>query len=289
MKILYYSGCLSQSKTTGLTLPMQAIANSLGIEIIEIPSICCGAFFTKNIIDMYGPVRVFLNARKLGNEVMTTCALCYNVLKQTNSLIRSDPKRRSEISSFFGEDYDGGVKVYHFLEILRDKIGFDKLSDIIKVDLKGLKVAPYYGCLLLRPYEEIRLDNPENPSIFEDFLASIGCEPVDFPYKTECCGSYLGAISLDSVIEHSHAIIRSALTSGAEVIAVACPLCHFNLDQMQERIMQKYEDISNIPILYFTQLLAIALNVEEKLLGLEQHSVNPRPWLRKIARIQHGV
>lgn len=284
MKLLYYSGCLSQSKTTGLTLPMQAIASSLGLELIEIPSICCGAFFTKNTIDMYGPVRVFLNTRKLGNEVMTTCALCYNVLKQTNSLMRSDSKRRSEISSFFDEDYDGGVKVYHFFEILRDKIGFDKLGDIVKVNLKGLRVAPYYGCLLLRPYEEIRLDNPENPTIFEDFLASIGCEPVDFPYKTECCGSYLGAVSLDSVIEHSRAIIRSALTSGAEAIAVACPLCHFNLDQMQERIIQKYRDINSMPILYFTQLLAIALNIEDNLLGLEQHYVDPRPRLRKIMR-----
>ncbi|MEM2320971.1 MAG: CoB--CoM heterodisulfide reductase iron-sulfur subunit B family protein [Candidatus Bathyarchaeia archaeon] len=283
MRLLYYSGCLNQSKTTGLTLPIKAIANSLGIELIEIPSICCGAFFTKNTIDMYGPVRVFLNARKLGSEIMTTCALCYNVLKQTNSLMKSDSTKRSEISSFLGEDYDGGVKVYHFLEILRDKIGFDKLSNIVKVDLKGLKVAPYYGCLLLRPYEEIRLDSPENPTIFEDFLTSISCEPVDFPYKTECCGSYLGALSLDSVIEHSHAIIRSALTSGAEAIVVACPLCHFNLDQMQERVMQKYEDIKSMPIFYFTQLLAIALNIEDKLLGLEQHYVDPRPWLRRIA------
>ncbi|MEM1586885.1 MAG: CoB--CoM heterodisulfide reductase iron-sulfur subunit B family protein [Candidatus Bathyarchaeia archaeon] len=281
MKILYYGGCLSYSKTTGLTLPMRAIASFLGLEFIEIPSICCGAFFTKNTVDMYGPVRVLLNAQKLGDEVMTTCALCYNVLKQTNSVMSSDSKKRSEISVFFGENYDGRVKVYHFLEILRDKIGFDKISDLVKVNLRGLKVAPYYGCLLLRPYEEIRLDNPENPTIFENFLASIGCEPVDFPYKTECCGSYLGAISLDSVIEHSYAIIRSALSRGAEAIAVACPLCHFNLDQMQEKIMQKYGDISDTPILYFTQLLALALNVEERLLGFEQHYVDPRPWLKK--------
>lgn len=284
MKFLYYSGCLPHSKTTGLTLPMQAIAKALQLELIEIPSICCGAFFTKNITDMYGSVRVLLNARKIGDELITTCALCYNVLKQTNSIIKSDPKKRSDLSLFFGEEYDGGVKVYHFLEILRDKIGFDRLSDLIKVNLKGLKVAPYYGCLLLRPYQEIRLDNPENPAIFEDFLASIGCEPIDFSYKIECCGSYLGAVSLDAVIEHSYAIIRSALTSGAEAIAVACPLCHFNLDQMQEKIIQKYRDIPGTPIFYFTQLLAIALNVEDKLLGFEQHHIDPRPLLRRTVK-----
>lgn len=278
MNVLYYSGCLPHSKTTGLTLPMQAIAKALGIELIEIPSTCCGAFFTKNIVDMYGPVRVFLNAQKIGNEIMTTCALCYNVLKQTNSVVKSDPKRRSEISAFFGEEYNGGIKVYHFLEFLRDKIGFDRLSDYVKVSLSGLRVAPYYGCLLLRPYEEIKLDNPENPTIFEDFLASIGCEPVDFPYKTECCGSYLAAVSLDAVIEHSYAIIRSALTSSAEAIVTACPLCHFNLDQMQGRIRQKYKDMGDTPILYFTQLLAISLGIMDAL-GFEQHYVDPRPWL----------
>lgn len=280
MRVLYYSGCLAHSKTTGLTSPMQNIAKALGIEIIEIPSTCCGAFFTKNVIDMYGPVRVFLNARKLGDELMTTCALCYNVLKQTNSLLKSDSKRRSEISAFFGEDYGGEIKVYHFLELLRDKIGFDRLSDYVRIDLHGLKVAPYYGCLLLRPYEEIRLDNPENPTIFEDFLTSIGCEPVDFPYKTECCGSYLGAIYIDAVVEHSYAIIRSALMSGAEAIVTACPLCHFNLDQMQGKIREKYRDLSDTPILYFTQLLALSLGVRDTL-GFEQHYVDPRPWLTK--------
>lgn len=280
MKVLYYPGCLPHSRTTGLTLPMQSIARALRIELIEIPSICCGAFFTKNVVDMYGPVRVFLNARKNGDEIMTTCALCYNVLKQSNSVIKADSKKRSEISAYFGEDYNGGIKVYHFLEFLRDKIGFNKLSDYIKMSLKGLKVAPYYGCLLLRPYEEIRLDNPENPTIFEDFLASIGCEPVDFSYKTECCGSYLAAVSLDAIIEHSYAIIRSALINGAEAIAVACPLCHFNLDQMQGRVRQKYKDISEMPILYFTQLLAITLGIKDSL-GFEQHYVNPRPWLIK--------
>ncbi|MBS7641326.1 MAG: CoB--CoM heterodisulfide reductase iron-sulfur subunit B family protein [Candidatus Bathyarchaeia archaeon] len=280
MKILYYSGCLPHSKTTGLTLPMPLIARALGIELVEIPNTCCGAFFTRNVIDMYGPVRVLLNARKIGSEVVTTCALCYNVLKQTNSTVKADAKKRSEISAFLNEDYSGEVKVYHFLEFIRDKIGFDKLSDLVKVNFRGLRIAPYYGCLLLRPYEEIRLDNPENPTIFEDFLASLGCEPIDFPYKIECCGSYLGAVSLDAVIEHSYAIIRSALKSGAEAIATACPLCHFNLDQMQGRIKERYRDVSDTPILYFTQLLAISLDIKEAL-GFEQHYIDPRPWLMK--------
>lgn len=281
MKVPYYPGCLPYSRTIGLNLPMKAIANALEMELIEIPGICCGAFFTTNPADMYGPVRTLLDAKKAGDELMTTCALCYNVLKQTNSTMKRDSKKREQVNTFMGENYNGEVKVIHFLEFLRDKIGFDRLNGYVKVSLQGLKVAPYYGCLLLRPYEEIKLDDPEHPNIFEDFLMSIDCEPVDFPYKTECCGSYLAAVSFDAVIEHSYSIINSALTSGAEAIAVACPLCHFNIDQMQEKVRLKYEELKEVPIFYFTQLLAIALGIKEAPLGFEQHYVNPYPWLIK--------
>lgn len=281
MRVLYYPGCLPYSRTIGLNLPMKAIANALGMELLEIPGICCGAFFTTNPADMYGAVRTLLEAKKVGNELMTTCALCYNVLKQTNSAIKKDPKKREQVNAFLGEEYDGEVKVIHFLEFLRDKIGFDRLNGYVKVSLEGLKVAPYYGCLLLRPYEEIKLDDPDHPTIFEDFLMSIGCDPIDFPYKTECCGSYLAAVSFDAVIEHSYSVIHSALTSGAEAVAVVCPLCHFNLDQMQEKVRLKYGKLGEVPIFYATQLLAIALGIKDAPLGFEQHFVNPHSWLMK--------
>lgn len=280
MKIPYYPGCLPYSRTIGLNLPMKAIAKALKLELVEVPGVCCGAFFTTNPADMYGAVRTLLDAKRVGNELMTTCALCYNVLTQTNLTLKRDSKKREQITAFLGEEYNGEVKVLHFLEFLRDRIGFDKLNDYVRVSLNGLKIAPYYGCLLLRPYEAIKLDNPEHPKIFEDFLMSIDCEPVSFPYKTECCGSYLAAVSFDAVIEHSYTIINSALMSGAEAIAVVCPLCHFNLDQIQEKIRSRYKGLNEVPIFYFTQLLAIALGIKESL-GFEQHFVNPYPLLAK--------
>ncbi|MEM3551579.1 MAG: CoB--CoM heterodisulfide reductase iron-sulfur subunit B family protein [Candidatus Bathyarchaeia archaeon] len=277
----YYPGCIPYSRTTGLNLPIKAIAKSLNIDLVEIPGICCGAFFTTNPADMYGSVRTLLDAKKVGNELMTTCALCYNVLKQTNSTMAKDAKKREQITAFLGEEYRGEVKVLHFLEYLRDKISFNKLTEFVKVNLEGLKIAPYYGCLLLRPYGEIKLDNPENPTIFEEFLISLGCEPVDFPNKMECCGSYLAAVSFDSVVEHSYSIINSAFTEGAEAISVVCPLCHFNLDQMQEKVKLKYGEFGDVPIIYFTQILAIALGIKDTPLGFDQHFVNPIPWLAK--------
>jgi heterodisulfide reductase subunit B len=281
LKVLYYPGCLPYSRTTGLNLPIKAIAKALKLDIVEIPGICCGAFFTTNPADMYSAVRTLLDARRKGNELMTTCALCYNVLAQTNFTLKKDQDKREQITAFLGEEYSGEVEVLHFLQFLRDRIGFDKLNEHVRVSLNGLKIAPYYGCLLLRPYEVTKLDNPEHPTIFEDFLISIGCEPVDFPYKTECCGSYLAAVSFDAVIEHSYSIINSALTNGAEAIAVACPLCHFNLDQMQERIRLRYQELNETPILYYTQLLAVALGIKETL-GFDQHFVNPYRLLTKV-------
>jgi len=282
MKIPYYPGCIPHSRTTGLDSPIKAIASSLEIELIEVPSwVCCGAFFTANPADMFGSVRTLLNARKIGKELVTTCALCYNVLKQTNYVMIKDVEKRNHINEFLGEEYKGEVRVLHFLELLRDKIGFEKMREHMKISLEGLNIAPYYGCLLLRPYEQIKLDDPEHPTIFDDFLTSLDCESVDFPYKTECCGSYLVVHSLDAVVEHSYSILHSALTRGAEAIAVACPLCHFNIDRIQDKVRLKYGEFGEVPIFYFTQLLAIALGIKDVPLGFDQHFVDPRPWLRR--------
>jgi heterodisulfide reductase subunit B len=164
-----------------------------------------------------------------------------------------NPEKLEKINDFIEKKYTCNVKVQHFLEILRDSVGFEKVRKKVKRNL-NIKVAPYYGCMLLRP-TEIGLDNPEEPKIFEDLLQSLGCEVVDFPYKTECCGSYLIASSPKVAARCSAKILNSAMKNGADVVAVTCPLCHFNLDKKQKRQGAK------ISIMYFTQLLAIALDL----------------------------
>jgi heterodisulfide reductase subunit B len=155
---------------------------------------CCGASFPltpDNIMGLSAPVKVLAQARKAGDTVMTLCSVCYNVLKRTNKVIRDDTDRRDVVNGFIEEDYDGSIDVLHFLEVLRDRVGFEKVKEAVKRPLEGLKAGAYYGCMLLRPFEDMGIDNCEDPTIFEDLLKALGCEPVGFPNKIECCGSHL--------------------------------------------------------------------------------------------------
>ena len=169
------------------------------------------------------------------------------------------------------------MKVSHFLEILRDRITWKGLSEHVTRPLKGLKVAPYYGCLLLRPGQEIGLDDPDNPRILHDCLNALGCEVIDFPYQDECCGSYLLVSKPELPQKLSEAILLSAHKHGAQAIATACPLCQFNLDYPQRTGGPLRITRGGLPVLYFTQLMAVALGLEAPAWGLEKHTIDPRP------------
>lgn len=289
MKISYYPGCTLSTKAKSLDKSARATASVLGIELVELPNwTCCGAAFPlvdDNIIGMVAATRILANAKKESGKLTTLCAFCYNVLKRTNNVIATDREKRKRLNMFLEEEYDGSTKVLHFIEILRDEIGFENLGKKVKKKL-NMKVAPYYGCLLLRPYEEIKLDDPEAPSILENFLGSIGCEVVDFPYKTECCGSYLAISSQDAAVDCSYSILNSAVRNGAEAMAVSCPLCYFNLDERQKDMFEKYKNFRGVPIFYFTQLLALAMELD---VSFEQHSVSPIPLLKEKGLLKMEV
>jgi heterodisulfide reductase subunit B len=176
--------------------------------------------------------------------------------------------------------YRGDVKVRHLLELLREDIKFEAIGKKVKKPLQNLKVASYYGCLLVRP-KEIGLDDMENPTVLDDLAAVLGAEAVDFPYKTECCGAYQTVDKPEMVADRTFSILTSARSRGAEVVSVSCPLCAFNLDHRQKETAKKYSEFKKIPILYFTQLLAIAMGCEEKDLRLDLHYVDPKPLLRQ--------
>lgn len=181
---------------------------------------------------------------------------------------------------FIEEEYEGEVHILHFLEILRDEAGFETLSRRVQKGLEGLRVAPYYGCLLLRPQDEIGLDDPDEPTILSDLLQSLGGEAVDFPDKTECCGSYLTVSSPEVAEELSYTILSSALREGAEIVVTSCPLCQFNLDYRQREMGQEHSGFTPLPVLYFTQLLGIALGLDSTDYGFEKHYIDPCPLLK---------
>lgn len=290
MPIPYYPGCTLSTKGRGYDASGRAVAKALGLELEELQDWnCCGATFplaVDNLLAMTGPTRVLVEARAHSERLVTLCAICYNVLKRTNHFLQSDDEKRDRINYFIEADYGGDLRVQHFLEILRDELGFEALEQRVDLarketgkSLEGLKVAPYYGCLLLRPEKELQLDNAEDPRILEDLLAAIGCDPVDFSHRVECCGSYLLVTSPDLAADMSYAVLQSAAHNGAHLLVTACPLCQYNLDHKQAEMARQHPGFKPLPVLYFTQLMGLALGLASDDWGWELHYVDPRPVL----------
>ncbi len=290
MPIPYYPGCTLSTKARGYDASGRAVAKALGLELEELQDWnCCGATFPlamDNLLAMTGPTQVLVQARAHSDRLVTLCAICYNVLKRTNYFLQSDAEKRDRINYFIEADYAGDLRVQHFLEILRDELGFEALKQ--RVDearketgksLEGLRVAPYYGCLLLRPEKELQLDNAEDPRILEDLLQAIGCDPVDFSHRVECCGSYLLVTSPDLAADMSYAVLQSAAHNGAHLLVTACPLCQYNLDHKQAEMARQHPGFKPLPVLYFTQLMGLALGLNSDDWGWELHYVDPRPVL----------
>ncbi|MBN1178818.1 MAG: CoB--CoM heterodisulfide reductase iron-sulfur subunit B family protein [Anaerolineae bacterium] len=281
MGVPYYPGCTLSTNAKGYDRSGRAVAAALGMELVELPEWqCCGATFplaTDNSLALIAPTRILYQAEQQGDRVAALCAICYHVLKRTQTTLARDTEMHDRINWFTEQDYQGRVTVSHLLEILRDDVGWEALAQKVVRPLTGLRAAPYYGCLLLRPYDEIGMDDPENPSILHDLLRALGAEVVDFPYNIECCGSYL-TVKEPGISENlSQDIVASARDHQAQVIVTACPLCQFNLEYPQrEKASGRTGD--EIPVVYFTQLMAVALGLPEEEWGMETgHFVDPRP------------
>jgi len=292
MRIPYFPGCTLHSKAQGFDASARAAALALDIVMEELPEwTCCGATFpmaADSAMGLVAPTRILASAKEAG-KLLTLCSFCYNTLKRTNRVLTTDAERRRKVTTFIEEEYEGTVRTVHLLEVLRDEVGFDALAQRVTRRLDGLKVAPYYGCLLLRPAEEMEFDDPERPSILENFLTSLGCQVVDFPHKTECCGSFVAVSSPEMATECSARILETAAKLGAEMLVVSCPLCQYNLDRAQREVRAGHARAARLPVLYFTQLLALALGCDEACLHLEGHAADPRPRLSAWLERRSGV
>ncbi|MCL6635338.1 MAG: CoB--CoM heterodisulfide reductase iron-sulfur subunit B family protein [Peptococcaceae bacterium] len=284
MKIPYFPGCTLYNKARALDGSTRASLAALGVELAELPRwTCCGTVYPldrENYMGMVAAARILACAAGEGEDrLLTVCSFCYNVLKRVNYEMQHNPEARQKLNNNLEEKYGGEVRVIHPLEICKEYVGFDTIRTRAGRKLKGLKVACYYGCLLVRPAPEIGLDDPENPTIMEGLVIALGAEAVEYPYKTTCCGSYQVLHEDILVKQRIRDILDSAVARGAEAIITSCPLCQFNLDRQQEKTAEQDADFRPVPILYFTQLLGVALELPWDNLGLELHYIDPRPLL----------
>jgi len=236
MKTYYYPGCTLPNKALDFDRSARACCRILGLELAEMEDwVCCGSSFKldkENVMQHLAPIRNLVQVHENGGRLMTLCVFCYNTLKRANYMFKQDADKHDVINEFLESDYDGNVQVVHLLEILRDEIGFETLKERIVKPLSGLRIAPFYGCLLLRPHEEIGLDNPENPTIFEDFIRAMGAEAIPYPHRLECCGSYLSIKNGEHTANCVERILESAVKAEANAMVTSCPMCNFNFEHL---------------------------------------------------------
>lgn len=262
MKYSYYPGCTLRTKAKDLDTYARVSAKALGFELEEIEDWqCCGGVYplgSDEIATKLSSVRALNAAKEKGQDLVTVCSACHHVLKRVNDDMKNVEDIRTRANNYMEleEPYQGETNVLHFLEVLRDRIGFDELKKKVVNPLKGKKIGAYYGCLLLRPGKILAFDDPENPTVIEDFIRAIGAEPVIYPYRNECCGGYISLKEKEMSQNMCEKIKSSAKGFGAEMLITACPLCLYNLNKSGN---------TELPVVYFTELLAEALGVREGL------------------------
>lgn len=257
----YYPGCTLSTKAKQLDRAARRCAEALGFPLVELPEWqCCGAVYPMApyaIAERLSAVRALAAARESGGVLVTLCSACYHVIKRVNHDMAVNAELRSKVNAYLelDEPYAGETKVLHYLEVLRDEIGWEKLAQLVSHPLKGRRVGAYYGCLLLRPGAVLTLDDPESPTILEDFIKALGAEPVRYSMRNECCGGYR-ALEDKSQCELLVGEIKgNAASCGAQELITACPLCEYNFTANGPK--------GSLPTLYFTELLAEALGVSE--------------------------
>ena len=263
MTYSYFPGCTLKNKAKDLDHYARECAKVLGFELEEIENWqCCGGVYplgSDEIATKLSSVRALNEAKEKGQDLVTLCSACQHVIKRVNDDMRNVEDIRTRANNYMqlDEPYAGETNVLHYLEVLRDRVGFDELKKKVVNPLKGRKIGAYYGCLLLRPSTVLAFDDPENPQIIEDFIRAIGAEPVVYPYRNECCGGYISLKEKEMSGRMSCNIVDSAAGAGAEMLITACPLCMYNLNKSGS---------GKIPVYYFTELLAEALGVKEEAL-----------------------
>ncbi len=277
MTLGFYPGCSLKGSSREYAESVLTVAKAFDINLEEISDWnCCGATAAHNmnkVLSLALPARILSLAEKQGlKEIVVPCAACYSRLTVTKHELAKDPELRKMVTTANDLEYSGTVEVLNIIQMLDKYITPNLEGHIVKPF--DHKVACYYGCLLVRPHEILKFDREEDPQSMDELMLKTGATPIDWAFKTECCGAGLSVSRTSSVGRLSGKIIRDAVDRGAEVMIVACPMCHSNLDMRRGAINSFLGEKIEIPVLYATQVLGLALGLDRKALGLQRHFVN---------------
>jgi heterodisulfide reductase subunit B len=271
----YFPGCsASDGGAKAYGWSALAVSRVLGIELVEIEDWnCCGSTPYSSVEELSSfclSARNLALAEKQGMDIVTPCSSCYVILNRTNAYLKQYAELKAQVGEALaagGLEYHGTVRVRHLLEVFVNDVGYDAIAAAVKKSLEGLKVAPYYGCQLVRP--RFGFDHPEAPQSLDRLITSLGGEAIDFPMKARCCGGSLIISEEDMALELIGKILNSALVGGAECLITPCPLCQANLDAYQSQANRKLHTSFHLPVLFFTQLMGVAFGLGEEEIGLK--------------------
>lgn len=291
MSIGFYPGCSLKGSAPEYTESLLAIAEKAGIDLREVPDWnCCGATAAHNMsheLSLALPARILASAEKARMlEMVVPCAACYSRLCVTAAELRENPELKKKIAGIIETDFECSIKILNIIEFLESRV---LNSEDLKIPAPfDHKVACYYGCLLVRPPKILNFDRPEDPMSMDNIMTKIGAEPIDWAFKTECCGAGLSVSRTDLVAKLSGKILEDADDRGAEAVIVACPMCHSNLDMRRAAINKHTNRKFHLPAIYITQAVGAALGIDNKKLGLQRHFVPtklPKAKQKKAAAV----
>ncbi len=281
MRIGYYPGCSLLGSSREFDESTRAVLKALDVELVEVPDWnCCGAssaHVLNHELSLALPARILALAEQAGlTEILAPCAACSNRLLSAQQELAKHPEKVAEIEKAIDMPYKGTVKIVNILEVL-DRLKESIAAKTVKPFTK--KVASYYGCLLVRPVRVVDFDRPEDPQSLDLMVKAVGATPVEWPFKTECCGAAFSVTRTDIVAKLSGKLVKDAAKRGAEAIVVACPMCHSNLDLRRGEINEYLGEPHKIPALFITQVIGLALGLAPEALGLQRHMVPPEAVL----------
>lgn len=283
MEIALYPGCSLKGSAREYNESLVALSEALGIQLKEVSDWnCCGATAAHNLnhdLSLALPARILATAEKEGrSEVLVPCAACYSRLSTTRHELLENKDLREKISGLIEMQYQGTTHVLNILEFI-EKYVVKELDGKV-VEPCDHKVACYYGCLLVRPPKILKFDRPEDPQSMDNIMKKIGAAPIDWAFKVECCGAGFAVSRPDIVAKLSSKILDDAVSRGAEAMVVACPMCQFNLDMKRQDIEKYAGKKYDIPVLYITQAIGMALGIPAKKLGIHRHRIKVQ-WPKK--------
>lgn len=293
MKFLFYPGCSLNSTSSAYLDSLRAIQPKLGFELVDVDDWnCCGAgeYMALHRIPAYALIArnlALAEQQKNGAQTLVAaCSACYVNLARTAKYMSTDKELNTRVNdSLAAGDMHytaGSVEVRHILDVVYNELGACKVKKLVERPLSGLRVAPYYGCMVLRPDPENRWRDPESPTALEEIIQACGAEVVDFPLRTHCCSGHMPQINTETSLELIRRLVEGAVESGADLLITTCPLCQLNIDGYQDQMNKYFGSNYHIPILFFTQLMGLAFGINPKELGIGKELVSAAPALSRI-------